>query len=522
MFSASVSGTTNKAVTWSASSGTITSAGLYTAPTTATAVQSLITVRATSAADTTKSGTASINIGVADTVPPVISAWSATPGTGAATVAWTTNEPATSRVDYGTSSGSLASVASDPKLVTAHSITLSGLTPGVTYYYRVTSVDVAGNAAQWPSATSAPASISVPSSTTVSFWPDTARPALIDDGDRRAVELGLRFRSDVGGEVLGVRFYKGSANTGTHVGNLWTSTGVKLATVTFSNETASGWQQAYFSKAVTIQAGATYVVSYYAPVGHYSVSEYFFRNTVDAGPLHASANSGVYRYGRSAFPTQVYHASNYWVDVVFRPAASSPAPSATSLLPDSAQPATIEDPDTSAVELGMQFRSDVAGQVLGIRFFRGQANGGTHTGSLWTSAGVKLASVVFSNETSSGWQKAYFSNPVTIEAGVTYVVSYFAPLGRYSVSDNYFSTGVDSPPLHAPANGGVYRYGTSSFPNQTYRACNYWVDVIFQAASAATTAALSPTSTEAGADAAETLRSDAVPLKRAGSLLRTT
>ncbi len=522
-FSASVSGTTNTSVVWSASSGAITSAGLYTAPTTM-AIQSLITVRATSAADSTKSGTASVTIGVADTIPPVISAWSATPGTGSATIAWTTNEAATSRVDYGTSSSSLGSVASDPKLVTAHSITLSGLTPGVTYYYRVTCADAAGNAAQWPSATSAPASVVVPSSTSASFWPATARPALIDDGDRRAVELGLRFRSDVGGEVLGVRFYKGSANTGTHVGNLWTSTGVKLATVTFSNETASGWQQAYFSKAVTIQAGATYVVSYSAPVGHYSVSEYFFRTTLDAGPLHASANSGVYRYAKGTFPTQVFHASNYWVDVVFRPAAPSttPSPSATSLLPDSAQPATIDDSDSSAVELGVQFRSDVAGQVLGIRFFRGPANGGTHTGSLWTSAGVKLASVVFSNETSSGWQEAYFSNPVTIQAGVTYVVSYFAPLGRYSVSDNYFSTGVDSPPLHAPANAGVYRYGTSSFPSQTYQACNYWVDVIFQAASATTTAAVSPLSAYEGAaeGASEIPRSAALPAS--GSLLRTT
>ena len=40
-----------------------------------------------------------------------------------------------------------------------------------------------------------------------------------------------------------VRFYKAAANTGSHTGSLWSATGTQLATVTFSGETASGWQQ---------------------------------------------------------------------------------------------------------------------------------------------------------------------------------------------------------------------------------------------------------------------------------------
>ncbi|MGE5570048.1 MAG: DUF4082 domain-containing protein [Rhodospirillales bacterium] len=314
----------------------------------------------------------------------------------------------------------------------------------------------------------------------MSFWPDSAQPAIIEDSDTVAVELGLKFRADVDGEVLGVRFYKGPRNTGTHVGNLWTSSGQKLASVTFTNETASGWQQAQFSKAVAIKAGVTYVVSYQAPVGRYSASTNFFTKTFTSGPLRADANAGVYRYGSGGFPTQVYRASNYWVDVIFRPSSGAPAPSQVTLLPDNAQPERIDYPDSSAVEVGMRFSSSVGGKVLGIRFFRGPANGGVHTGSFWTSNGQKLASVVFSNETSSGWQTAYFSTPVTIQPGVTYVVSYYAPLGRYSVTNRYFSQPVDSSPLRAPANAGVYRYGTSGFPNQTYQGCNYWVDVIFQ------------------------------------------
>ena len=53
----------------------------------------------------------------------------------------------------------------------------------------------------------------------------------------------MKFRSDVAGQVTGVRFYKGSGNTGTHIGNLWSSTGTLLASATFTGESASGWQQ---------------------------------------------------------------------------------------------------------------------------------------------------------------------------------------------------------------------------------------------------------------------------------------
>ena len=52
------------------------------------------------------------------------------------------------------------------------------------------------------------------------IWHDTVTPGLSNDGS--AVELGVKFRSDVDGSVTGVRFYKGPQNTGTHVGHLWT------------------------------------------------------------------------------------------------------------------------------------------------------------------------------------------------------------------------------------------------------------------------------------------------------------
>ena len=66
----------------------------------------------------------------------------------------------------------------------------------------------------------------------LSIWPNTAFPGTTDSGPDSAVELGMKFRSDVSGTVSGIRFYKGSGNTGTHVGNLWSSTGARLASAT--------------------------------------------------------------------------------------------------------------------------------------------------------------------------------------------------------------------------------------------------------------------------------------------------
>src|SRR5205823_2289365 len=87
-------------------------------------------------------------------------------------------------------------------------------------------------------------------STSYSVWNNTATPNIIDSGDGSAVQLGAKFRATSDGFVTGVKFYKSAANTGTHVGYLWSSTGTPLAQVTFSGETASGWQQATFGAPV--------------------------------------------------------------------------------------------------------------------------------------------------------------------------------------------------------------------------------------------------------------------------------
>ena len=123
---------------------------------------------------------------------------------------------------------------------------------------------------------------------------------------------------------MGIRFYKSAANTGTHVGNLWSSTGTLLASATFTNETASGWQQVNFANPVAITANTLYVASYFSPAGHYSADWSFFATlAADNAPLHAPTDgpgspNGVFAYGNaSAFPSNTHQSANYWVGAVF-------------------------------------------------------------------------------------------------------------------------------------------------------------------------------------------------------------
>ncbi|MGZ6880211.1 MAG: DUF4082 domain-containing protein [Mycobacteriaceae bacterium] len=153
-----------------------------------------------------------------------------------------------------------------------------------------------------------------------SVWNNATPSGASDAADTSAVNLGLQFQASSSGKVIGVRFYKEVDNTGTHVGSLWSASGTLLATGTFSNETASGWQELDFSSPVAVTAGTTYVVSYHTNSGHYAFTSGGLSSPVTNGPLTALASGGVYAYGSAnAFPSAKYNASNYWVDVVYSP-----------------------------------------------------------------------------------------------------------------------------------------------------------------------------------------------------------
>ncbi|MDP9811426.1 hypothetical protein J2W42_004290 [Rhizobium tibeticum] len=139
--------------------------------------------------------------------------------------------------------------------------------------------------------------------------------------------------------------------------------------------------------------------------------------------------------------------------------------------------------DNTALELGMKFTASTNGSITGIRFYKAAGDTGTHTGSIWSADGTLLTTVTFINESLSGWQTATFSNPLQIQAGVTYVASYHTP-GSYVATVDYFNTAHTNGALtglSATGSGGngVYSYGTGTFPTSSYQASNYWVDVVF-------------------------------------------
>ncbi|WP_285501440.1 DUF4082 domain-containing protein [Actinokineospora sp. NBRC 105648] len=443
----------------------------------------------------------------------------------------------------------------------------------------------------------------------------TQVPGTVDGNDTAPIEVGTKFNTSVNATVTGVRFYKATTNTGTHTGTLWTSAGQQLATGTFSGESASGWQTLTFAQPQQIRSGQTYVVSYSAPSGHYSVDAGFF-NGKGAGivPLTAPATgntpggNGVFKYG-VGFPNSSYNGGNYWVDAVITtdtadntpPVVQSTSPASggtnayvdgsisatfneavdpgsvqftvnangspipgsvsvddkvvtftpTDLLPankvhsvtlnatdgfgnalaqaktwsfttgtnlqpcpcnlfKSRTPATVDAGDASDVELGVKFTVGASANVTGVRFYKNFNNTGTHTGSIWSTTGQRLATGTFANESGSGWQTLTFAQPLQIQAGQTYIASYRAPNGHYSVDNGYFAAqgagrGVLTAPS-SPAGGGngVYVYG-GGYPSSSYNANNYWVDPVVDTNGADNTApTVSSTTPASGATGVST------------------
>jgi hypothetical protein len=146
-FTAAVSGTTNTAVTWKTSGGTVTSSGLYTAP----SLNGTYTVTATSAADSTKSASANITV----TQPTQVSI-SVSPGTASLQAG---GQQQFTAIISGTSNTAVTWTAS------GGTITTSGLytAPAAAGTYTVKAVSAAS------SSTSASATVSVSALQTVSI-----------------------------------------------------------------------------------------------------------------------------------------------------------------------------------------------------------------------------------------------------------------------------------------------------------------------------------------------------------------
>ena len=237
--------------------------------------------------------------------------------------------------------------------------------------------DASGNQMQpvsWSFTTTA-----VTSGCPCTIWPSTAVPAGTD-GDTNSVELGVKFRASNDGFVTGIRYYRPSQATGTHVGSLWSRTGTRLGQVTFTGGTASGWQEATFASPIPVVAGTTYVASYYTPSRYVANSAYFATSATTRGPLTALQNgtdggNGLYRYTStpSTFPDQSFNSENYWVDVVFEDGpdttkptvtARTPAPGATAVSVGANVTATFSEPVQQST-LGLELRGPGGTLVTG-------------------------------------------------------------------------------------------------------------------------------------------------------------
>jgi hypothetical protein len=137
------------------------------------------------------------------------------------------------------------------------------------------------------------------------------------------------------------------------------------------------------------------------------------------------------------------------------------------------------------VELGMKFRSDEAGVISALRFYRSPDATGSHTGRLWAADGTLLAEETYPSASGGGWQEVALTTPVPIQADTTYIVSYHTP-NDYVAEPGFFASSVAYGPLTGLADGtdgpnGVFFYGPpGSFPTDTFNAGNYYVDVVFE------------------------------------------
>ena len=187
-------------------------------------------------------------------------------------------------------------------------------------------------------------------------------PSTSSYDDDNALTVGVKFSPDTSGQVTGVRFFKGSGNTGTHTGALYSSDGTLLARATYGSESSSGWQRVTFSSPVSVKSGATYTAATFMPEGHYSVTNPY--GWPDNG-ANLTGTAGTYAYGSSLrFPSSVWQKSNYYVDVTFEtgtaaaPSAPTPTPtpspststgfpsSASTGVPDGTSLSTYNGPST--------------------------------------------------------------------------------------------------------------------------------------------------------------------------------
>lgn len=342
----------------------------------------------------------------------------------------------------------------------------------------------------------------------------TFNPASEDLVNTDDLALGTLFLSDIDGIVTGFRYYCPSVAPSTvPIGALyhWTNdaAGTLLAEVTFGAVTPSSWNTVDLPYPVALDASQRYVVVYWTP-DRYAFTAHLFTGAVVNGHLTAPADDAITpaRNGRfrdpsiggPSFPASTINENSYFADLLFTPdvhtifreGGSTPAVTAT------------DGPYT----LGTLFTTDVAGQVLGIRYFVPNLVPSSLIGVLyeWTSdtTGVELARATFNHGAlvANSWATVLFASPVSLDPAKRYVAAIYTP-DRYGATNGFFTGHSEvNGHLTAPAdavgvhNGKFHAGGIdAAFPEAGGGSC-YFVDVMFTSG-ASTTAADTVTFTDA-------------------------
>ncbi len=143
-------------------------------------------------------------------------------------------------------------------------------------------------------------------------------PTLSSTNDGTSYELAIRFRVNVPGQILAIRYWKAANDLAAHTGRLWSDLGSLMASVAFANETSSGWQQQYFSKPITIFPDIYYRAAVNSSSG-YAFTTQGFGSATSKANLYAAVGAGLFTTTNSGFPNSSFNNNNYYRDIIFVP-----------------------------------------------------------------------------------------------------------------------------------------------------------------------------------------------------------
>ncbi len=130
-------------------------------------------------------------------------------------------------------------------------------------------------------------------------------------------------------------------------------------------------------------------------------------------------------------------------------------------------------------ELGMKFQTSDSGTVTGIKYYKASGESGSHTGRIWSGSGTQLASIVFNNESASGWQEAPLATPLSIPAKTTYVVTVNSNTA-YGATNQGLGQVITNGSISSIADSANGVYGSVGvYPTGTYQNTNYFRDIEF-------------------------------------------